>query len=61
MNPDYNELLLKFKDSFRSFSTDFAYNAVGGDNIYIESCIDSFFKALKENNSISNIKNKMLC
>ena len=37
MNPEYNELLLKFKDSFRSFSTDFAYNAVGGDNIYIES------------------------
>lgn len=37
MNPDCNELLLKFKDSFRSFSTDFAYNAVGGDNLYIES------------------------
>ena len=37
MNPDCNELLLKFKNSFRSFSTDFAYNAVGGDNLYIES------------------------
>lgn len=37
MNANCNELLLKFKDSFRSFSTDFAYNAVGGDNLYIES------------------------